>query len=105
MSTPETNTEAIEEWTVQEKKARRLAPQFTLSRQDLGADSPKSKAAQETATKKKVKRFLKEELLAMRKCPKDLSVKSLLIHTDIISITPIEPSSMLSENLDEVDAY
>ena len=39
-------------WTVSTK--RRLAPTFTLSRQDLGADSPRAKAAsQELAASKK----------------------------------------------------
>lgn len=32
-------------WTVQTAKPRRLAPQWTLSRQDLGADSVKNRAA------------------------------------------------------------
>ena len=31
-------------WTVQSSKPRRLAPQWTLSRQDLGADNIKSKS-------------------------------------------------------------
>ena len=52
-----TNDESAGAWTVQSStKTRRLAPQFTLSKQDLGADSPRNRAAvQDTvlSTKKK----------------------------------------------------
>lgn len=37
-------------WTVQQTKNRRLAPSFSLSRHDLGADSPRAKIAQSPAT-------------------------------------------------------
>jgi hypothetical protein len=36
--------ENFDGWTVQSSKPRRLAPQWTLSRQDLGADNIKSKS-------------------------------------------------------------
>jgi hypothetical protein len=56
-ATSTTNDEGAGAWTVQSStKTRRLAPQFTLSKQDLGADSPRNRAAtQETvlSTKKK----------------------------------------------------
>ena len=43
-------------WTIQTSKPRRLAPQWTLSRQDLGADSVKSRAAvQETISSLKTR--------------------------------------------------
>lgn len=40
-------------WTVQSTKPRRLVPQFSLSRQDLGSDSSRSKPVVAETQKKK----------------------------------------------------
>ena len=41
-------------WTVQSStKTRRLAPQYVISKNDLGVDSPKNKASQQEIAKKK----------------------------------------------------
>ncbi len=56
LSNPETyqnNDESI--WTVQSSTKRRLAPQYVLSKNDLGVDSPKNRASQQEVTKKKGK--------------------------------------------------
>lgn len=43
-----------EEWqSVSKPTPRRLAPQHTLSKADLGADSPRNKAAVDTSKKKR----------------------------------------------------
>ena len=49
------NVNAIDEssWTVQSSTKRRLAPQYVLSKNDLGVDSPKNKASQQEIAKKK----------------------------------------------------
>ena len=45
---------AEEEWqSVSKPTPRRLAPQHTLSKADLGADSPRNKAAVDTSKKKR----------------------------------------------------
>lgn len=92
-------------WMIQTSKPRRLAPQCTLSRQDLGADNTKSKiSAQETLQSLRVrvvKRFSKEELLAPRKPPQSLSEGSNN-HWDIISLEPLEPVCTLSNGIEEL---
>ena len=51
LSEPTSNDESS--WTVQSSTKRRLAPQYVLSKSDLGVDSPKNKASQQEIAKKK----------------------------------------------------
>ena len=51
-----------EEWqSVSKPTPRRLAPQHTLSKADLGADSPRNKAAVDTSKKKREYFFCPQE--------------------------------------------
>ena len=112
------NNNPDESWnTVQTATKRRLAPQHVLSKSDLGVDSPKNKAAQEVSKKKgqqrfklryhfnfyyqiKVIRFTKEEMLALRYFTKILpELKEL---TDIVSIPPLLPVSILEFDYEDV---
>ena len=125
----ETQTE--DGWTVQSSKPRRLAPQWSLKREDMGPDSLKSKAAasQETLTSLRmrgkhqllnnrsgtleflinqyfpptlaVKRFTKEELLAARRKSRELT-HSINMHPDIISLEPLEPVCTTGVDVEEV---
>jgi hypothetical protein len=42
-------------WTVQSSAKRRLAPQYVISKSDLGADNPKNKINQDALKKKGLK--------------------------------------------------
>ena len=50
---PEPTSSDESSWTVQSSTKRRLAPQYVLSKNDLGVDSPKNKASQQEIAKKK----------------------------------------------------
>eukprot|EP01031_Cornospumella_fuschlensis_P040140 gene40140-48915_t len=93
-------------WTVQSSsKPRRLVPQFSLTRQDLGTDKSASKAPTAThhgtssthhtdAPKKKmVTRFTREELLFRRKEREEKALASLGRFSEIISQARLDPVS------------
>jgi hypothetical protein len=48
-----------------------------------------------------VKRFTKDELLAPRKPPKDLTA-NINLHPDVISLVPFEPVCTLGIDIEEV---
>ena len=121
-------------WTVQTSKPRRLAPQWTLSRQDLGADNAKSRAAtHETLISLKtrgciktyifrqyfkfyfyfksynflvVKRFTKEEIMAPRRPPRDVDL-SRNVHPEIVSFLALEPVCLITPptDIEEVSCH
>eukprot|EP00602_Paraphysomonas_sp_CaronLab_P005055 CAMPEP_0185032304 /NCGR_PEP_ID=MMETSP1103-20130426/20267_1 /TAXON_ID=36769 /ORGANISM="Paraphysomonas bandaiensis, Strain Caron Lab Isolate" /LENGTH=968 /DNA_ID=CAMNT_0027568149 /DNA_START=56 /DNA_END=2962 /DNA_ORIENTATION=+ len=87
-------------WTdVSSTKSRRLAPQFTLSKQDFGADRSRTAANQE-ASKKKVIRFTRDEILALRRVTK--CVPEMEGMGDIVSATALEPECLQPFDADEV---
>jgi PERQ amino acid-rich with GYF domain-containing protein len=91
------------EWnTVQssssKKEQRRLAPQWTLSKKDMGVDEGKN-AAPKQPEKQKIIRFTRSELLQIRKPTKVLS--ELADMPDIISVPPLEPAVLQAFNLDD----
>lgn len=88
-------------WTVQSSvKTRRLVPQFSLSRQDLGSDNVRSKVVPIVdPIKKKVIRFTKEEMLSLRKPSKILSSMSDML--EMVSLTTQDP--VCFEKLDPDD--
>lgn len=109
-------------WTVQSSTKRRLAPQYVLSKSDLGVDSPKNKASQQEIAKKKgwyiqqlkiklafivklillnvVTRFTKEEILALRVETKVLP--SLVELADIISVESFPPVCLQPFDFEDV---
>lgn len=99
-------------WTVQSStKTRRLVPQFSLTRQDMGADNNRGTKAPPEIVKKKgmlqlylyfvlvmkndffastVVRFTKEELLELRK-PANKILPSMSDMLEILSLTTMDP--------------
>lgn len=104
-------------WNVVQNTKRRLTPQWTISREDLGSSDGRGipcgrvyrslflisilEVPIYVSKPIGVKRFTKEELLAPRKKPAELKALSH-IYPDIISVLPLEPVCTLSLDIDEV---